>query len=890
MFSVGSRVRFVGGGRFNGDQILGTFHLRIGDAGVLHAIPGENGDFGCSFGTLRVSLNKADIQQVDAKEAAATRPARTARAFDGVPIRTASAPRRRNEAVRKGLQLPPLAPNGSGTNVVRSRSQTNLKGSSRPRQPKPLPGQSSTDRLTPRALMSSLVVAEDSGVAASTLHSARSSSELSEAERPHPPSFYCPISHQCMHDPVVLTDGHTYERRHIERWLQKNDTSPVSGAKLPQKIVFPNHALRNAIEEYFEQVLSQHRQAVFKATAGLTQQGDFSQNAALLSTIDSLMQCSILVNADLSVEVVLKRIMEEAKSLVGAEVASVFLVDRKSRELYSNVNSTGGELRIPIKSGVAGHVAYTGTPLIIQDAYADSRFNTAVDTKTGFKTRNILCVPIKASKGGIIGIAQLINKTTKGALTSPQHSLQEGPDFTDDDQQFFLVLAAQAAAAIVNSGMFDLLPQTQSGRPALVRSFQRSQSGMHAPESTEMPADAQSMPSSSSGHMVTSKQKDIDRMPSPTLVQLPSLSKTLRENDDGNKNVDAPLGPVQLATVRPLLSAAFEGWEIDTLSLAELTSNRPLSVLAAYLFERLGLLERFRIDSLKLNHFLRVIELGYPDSNQYHNRAHGASVLHFMHALLLHGGIAEATAAASAAGNEDSGARKDLITLAGLLAAVIHDYEHEGLTNDFLVNSVSPKAILYNDRSPNENHHVSAAFAKLLTAECNFLENLTTGEFREMRRLVIDMVLATDMAGNGKLVSDFKSIVGVRGEGCEQFLPKSEKDASLVLQVALKCADVGHLALGWNSHMRWVQRLEAEFFAQGDLEKAHRMDKVSFLMDRGKPGVTQTQVGFFNFVVLPLFRNFGEAFPAAAPMCAVVEENFKRWQDVEKEVETAVSS
>ena len=91
------------------------------------------------------------------------------------------------------------------------------------------------------------------------------------------------------------------------------------------------------------------------------------------------MQCSILVNADLSIEHVLTKIMQEAKSLVGAEVASVFLVDRKRSELYSTVNSTGGELRIPIKSGVAGSVAYSGMPDIIQDAYKDCRFNTAGD-------------------------------------------------------------------------------------------------------------------------------------------------------------------------------------------------------------------------------------------------------------------------------------------------------------------------------------------------------------------------------------------------------------------------------------------------------------------------------------------------------------------------------
>merc|ERR1719346_546508 len=82
----------------------------------------------------------------------------------------------------------------------------------------------------------------------------------------HPASFYCPISHQCMHDPVVLSDGHTYERRHIERWLLEHSTSPVTGTSV-QKQVFPNHALRNSVEEYFQQVFSVHRRAIRKTIA-----------------------------------------------------------------------------------------------------------------------------------------------------------------------------------------------------------------------------------------------------------------------------------------------------------------------------------------------------------------------------------------------------------------------------------------------------------------------------------------------------------------------------------------------------------------------------------------------------------------------------------------------
>merc|ERR1719492_314901 len=104
----------------------------------------------------------------------------------------------------------------------------------------------------------------------------------------HPASFYCPISQQCMHDPVFLADGHTYERRHIERWLQEHSSSPVSGLQLPRTDVIPNHALRNAIEEYFQQIFSVHRRAIRKTINGPGTFDDESlgSNGALLRTID----------------------------------------------------------------------------------------------------------------------------------------------------------------------------------------------------------------------------------------------------------------------------------------------------------------------------------------------------------------------------------------------------------------------------------------------------------------------------------------------------------------------------------------------------------------------------------------------------------------------------
>jgi len=153
------------------------------------------------------------------------------------------------------------------------------------------------------------------------------------------------------------------------------------------------------------------------------------------------MQCSLLMNADLTIEKVLQQIMDQARTLLGATAASVFLTDSDRLYLRSTINSTGRTLRIPIVKGIAGHVATTGEPLIVPDAYKDARFDQSVDKKTGFKTDTILCVPLKDRKGEILGVVQLINKSGGGS-------------FTDQDLHFLQVFACQASTAITGSGSF----------------------------------------------------------------------------------------------------------------------------------------------------------------------------------------------------------------------------------------------------------------------------------------------------------------------------------------------------------------------------------------------------------------------------------------------------
>jgi len=114
----------------------------------------------------------------------------------------------------------------------------------------------------------------------------------------------------------------------------------------------------------------------------------------------------------------LEQLLEACTIKVGAaldaERATLFLLDRQRGELWSKVAQSDGEnpveIRIPQHHGIAGHVAQSGLPLSVADAYADPRFDATTDNNTGYRTRSILAAPIKDHGGQVVAVVQLLNK------------------------------------------------------------------------------------------------------------------------------------------------------------------------------------------------------------------------------------------------------------------------------------------------------------------------------------------------------------------------------------------------------------------------------------------------------------------------------------------------
>jgi adenylate cyclase len=160
--------------------------------------------------------------------------------------------------------------------------------------------------------------------------------------------------------------------------------------------------------------------------------------AALLKATSGLAQ-------SLDLDKTLRVVMDEARDLMKADRSTLFLLDRDRNELWSKIatsdRGTSVEIRIPSNRGIAGYVASTGQPLNIPNAYEDPRFDPSTDQRTGYQTRNILCMPVYNSEGLLIGVTQLINK-------------HQG-SFSYLDEEFMRAFNIQSGIALENAQLFE---------------------------------------------------------------------------------------------------------------------------------------------------------------------------------------------------------------------------------------------------------------------------------------------------------------------------------------------------------------------------------------------------------------------------------------------------
>ncbi|KAJ3416598.1 hypothetical protein HDV05_000880 [Chytridiales sp. JEL 0842] len=278
--------------------------------------------------------------------------------------------------------------------------------------------------------------------------------------------------------------------------------------------------------------------------------------------------------------------------------------------------------------------------------------------------------------------------------------------------------------------------------------------------------------------------------------------------------------------------------QFDVLRLAEITNGQPLYFLANHLLDHFGLLDFFGINPEIAQTYFARIEASY-HKLPYHNSSHASDVMQTVTLLLL-------------TDPKTCTFFTEVEILAACVASAVHDVDHPGLNNNFLVQSAHPLAILYNDLSVLEYHHASKAFEVAQDPAANIFACFDLEKRRELRKLIISMVVATDMAQHFTYINKLKSKVSAGSLKLEE-----TGDRALVLDMAIKCADLNNPTKSLESCQNWAFRVMEEFFKQGDRERKLGMP-VSKFMDRTDTNIPKCQIGFIDILVIPLFETFSQ--------------------------------
>ncbi|XP_029675119.1 cAMP-specific 3',5'-cyclic phosphodiesterase, isoforms N/G isoform X4 [Formica exsecta] len=315
------------------------------------------------------------------------------------------------------------------------------------------------------------------------------------------------------------------------------------------------------------------------------------------------------------------------------------------------------------------------------------------------------------------------------------------------------------------------------------------------------------------------------------------------------------------------LLSDIDKWGIDIFRIGDLSSNRPLTCVAYTAFQSRDLLKSLAIPPKTFVAFMMTLEDHYVKDNPFHNSLHAADVTQSTHTLL------------------NTPALESVFTpleiTAALFAASIHDVDHPGLTNQFLINSSSELALMYNDESVLENHHLAVAFKLLQNEGCDIFVNMTKKQRQTLRKMVIDMVLSTDMSKHMSLLADLKTMVETKKvAGSGVLLLDNYTDRIQVLENLVHCADLSNPTKPLPLYRRWVALLMEEFFLQGDREREQNMD-ISPMCDRHSATIEKSQVGFIDYIVHPLWETWADlVHPDAQDILDTLEENRDWYQSM----------
>jgi hypothetical protein len=235
------------------------------------------------------------------------------------------------------------------------------------------------------------------------------------------------------------------------------------------------------------------------------------------------------------------------------------------------------------------------------------------------------------------------------------------------------------------------------------------------------------------------------------------------------------------------------------INLHAQSGGHALLVMTMALLDHHNLFEELNLDRATMMRFLRAIETGYGD-NKYHNSVHGADVALSTHLFFHKFGLLKRLS------------KTDIFS--AIIGAVIHDFNHPGTTNAHESRALTDRAVCHSDISTLEAHHLHSTFTLLRQPGLDIFESMKTEDRAECRKLIIGLVLATDLAKHMDTVKWLRNLAnekgfakaqsfGEEGEWTSPLHDSKEIEVPRLLSIAVKWADLGHVCKNNELHRTW---------------------------------------------------------------------------------------
>ncbi|CAG9331331.1 unnamed protein product [Blepharisma stoltei] len=317
-----------------------------------------------------------------------------------------------------------------------------------------------------------------------------------------------------------------------------------------------------------------------------------------------------------------------------------------------------------------------------------------------------------------------------------------------------------------------------------------------------------------------------------------------------------------VAELQGVLSQIGREWDFNTFFVSDCSGERPLQTCGYYAIVKYGIKDIFNMSENTLINFLKELEGRYNNNNPYHNSCHAADVMCSFLYIVFNTFILEEI--------------NSLELLAGIITSLGHDVGHPAKSNRFLIVTMDDLAIQFNDISVLEMHHASIVFKILKEHAYDLIKSIDPDRWSLVRKMIIEMILSTDLAKHFEIVSHFKAKYLSINDRQDMNDPDFRFD---MFKMTIKVADVGHAAKKRDLHVKWCALIIQEYFDQGDVEKAMGI-QVSMYCERETTEIAKTQIGFIKNIVVPLYQTYNMlAFcPSIKEKLLVqLEENEKFW-------------